>query len=109
MSVETGWFVIAVLLVLVIVVRERDHDRRITALITSEASERARTARAHTEQVDRLCQRLQAPEQAVIEHAIGNVTEQPPAVGPDNDRDFWEAHMTKEQLAEALREAELHA
>lgn len=109
MSVETGWFVVTVLLVVVLVVRERDHDRRITAILASEASERARTARAHTEQVDRLCQRLQAPEQAVIEHSIGQVTEQPAAVTPDNDRDFWEAHMTKEQLAEALREAELHA
>lgn len=109
MSVETGWFVVTVLLVVVLVVRERDHDRRITAILASEASERARTARAHTEQVDRLCQRLQAPEQAVIEHSIANVTDQPQAVMPDNDAEFWEAHMTKEQLAEAVRNAELHA
>lgn len=109
MSVETGWLVVTVLLVVVLVVRERDHDRRIASLLASEASERARTARLHLEQTNTLLQRIQAPEHAVLEHAIGPVMEQPAAVTPDNDRDYWEAHMTKEQLAEALREAEMSA
>lgn len=53
--------------------------------------------------IDRLCQRIQAPAQAVFEHSTEQVRpgseEAPPAVHPDNDADFWEA---REALAERL-------
>lgn len=52
--------------------------------------------------VDRLCQRLQAPGAAVLEHdeavrARHPEEYAPPAVEPDDDNAYW---MTREKLAE---------
>jgi hypothetical protein len=51
---------------------------------------------------DRLCQRLQAPQAAILEHDEQVRTPQgaeyaPPAVPPDDDEAFW---MSRERLAE---------
>lgn len=57
--------------------------------------------------IENLCQRLQAPEHAIIEHQIANVPPSPPAVGFDDDEGFHEAQgLTKEKLAEMVAEAE---
>ena len=59
--------------------------------------------------IDDLCQRVQAPDLAVIDHQAkqGGIVN-PPAVGFDNDEDYWKAaEMTKEQLADELMQAEL--
>ena len=47
--------------------------------------------------VDRLCQRVQAPEIAVMQHDQGGEQWAPPAVGFDDDEGFA---LSKEQLAE---------
>lgn len=61
---------------------------------------------------DRLCQRVQAPEQAVLEHQLQDLPVSPPAVTPDDDDAYWEAMrgttLDKESLAEQLMEAELN-
>jgi hypothetical protein len=63
----------------------------------------------HAAQVDRLCQRLQAPAAAVLEHdeaARARRTEEyaPPAVEPDDDEAFW---MSRDKLAEYAMKAEV--
>jgi len=57
--------------------------------------------------VDRLCQRVQAPDLAVTEHAFKDTPPSPRAVPFDDDEAFYEAQLTKEQLAHAAYEAEL--
>lgn len=63
--------------------------------------------------VDRLCQRLQAPEQAIVDHQIQQVDlPTPPAVQPDDDQGYWEAMerintMSKGDLAEHAMSAEI--
>lgn len=57
---------------------------------------------------DRLCQRLQAPQAAVLEHdelvrAPRSDEYAPPAVAPDDDEGYWES---REKLAELLMEQE---
>lgn len=58
--------------------------------------------------VDRLCQRLQAPSAAVLEHDE-QVRERhpfeyaPPAIEPEDDEAYW---MSRDRLAEAVMEAE---
>ena len=58
--------------------------------------------------VDRLCQRVQAPSAAVLEHDE-QVRERrsfeyaPPAVEPEDDEAYW---MSRDRLAEAVMEAE---
>lgn len=50
---------------------------------------------------DRLCQRIQAPELAVLEHQQAGPALTPPAVGFDDDEAFHAAHgLTTEQLAD---------
>jgi ABC-type transport system involved in cytochrome bd biosynthesis fused ATPase/permease subunit len=50
-----------------------------------------RKDRRHDAQVDRLLQRIQAPEIAVATAAQQIPTADPPAVHPDLDEDYWEA------------------
>jgi len=51
---------------------------------------------------DRMAQRIQAPQQAVYEHAAVQLPPDPPAVGFDDDAGYWEARLSKDELAEAL-------
>lgn len=55
--------------------------------------------------IDRLCQRVQAPEQAVVEHAMAQpLPPMPQVIEMDDDDAHWEA---KEQMAEREMMAEL--
>jgi hypothetical protein len=61
--------------------------------------------------VDRLCQRIQAPSQAVFEHTAAHPPpptheQAPSAVDPNDDEDFWES---REELAERLMTEERDA
>lgn len=103
-------------LVAVLVMRERDHDNRLGEERDLASAERSVTAvewaherQEHTALVERLLQRVQAPEQAVMEHAMAQPLPSPPAVIPDDDGDFWESRMSKEELAEALMQQERQA
>ena len=85
-----------VALVALLLVRRRQRDPDIRQLIAL---------------VDRLCQRVQAPQTAVLEHREREApapTAQyaPPAVEPDDDEGYWEA---KERLAEQMMRAEVAA
>lgn len=56
---------------------------------------------------DRLCQRLQAPQAAVLEYhqsQVPSAEEAPRAVHPDSDDDYWEA---RETLADRLMAEEM--
>jgi hypothetical protein len=58
---------------------------------------------------DRLCQRLQAPAAAVLEHdevvrARRDEEYAPPAIEPDDDDSYWES---RDRLAETLMKAEV--
>lgn len=60
--------------------------------------------------VENLCQRIQAPEQAVVDHVLQVQPMSPPAVPMDDDDAFWKAQeLPKEQLAEVEMQAELEA
>lgn len=66
--------------------------------------------------VDRLCQRVQAPEHAIVEHAQAQpLPPMPAAVLPDDDEGWHQAHalsaqlLSKEDLAEQAFEQELSA
>jgi hypothetical protein len=77
----------------------------LLALVAYQVLERRREREYHGRQVDRLLQRIQAPEIAIAEHAQDAVGEfAPPAVAMDDDGAHWEA---KEQLADRLRAHEL--
>jgi hypothetical protein len=52
--------------------------------------------------VDRLCQRIQAPEAAVMQHAAQGPLYAPQHVPLDNDEEY---HQSKEELADLLAEA----
>ena len=117
------------LIVGLIWLRERSHDRELEAirvLVDQHAVERAehlsvladlttqtgdRDPHPDLTQmvgiVDRLCQRIQAPDQAVIDHSIVQpLPEMPQPALPDDDAAFWKAQgfapaASKEELAEA--------
>lgn len=59
--------------------------------------------RAHAEQIASLCQRLQAPEVAVMTHQLAEMPPSPPAVPFDDDAAWHKVQgATREQLAAAL-------
>lgn len=92
-------------LVYVLFARERDHQNQLGDLLDLDRIERAE----HTRVVERLCQRIQAPEQAVVDHSVTQhvTAPQPQAVNPADDSSYWAAHMTKEQLAQYAAELEM--
>lgn len=96
---------IAVALLITHFLDRREHTRQVDTLITNQAD----TTQAFIHQIDRLCQRLQAPEQAVIEHAVHAFTETPPEpVAMDDDTAHWEAKgVDKNELADLVMAAEL--
>lgn len=92
---------------------QRRHDERVDRLIAAHADQIAKLTASRDpdlEQlvslVDRLCQRVQAPAQAVAEHAIstGPQWTPPQPIQPDDDAAF---HETKEELADRLAAIEL--
>lgn len=94
---------------------EREHGAQVLADFVLQArQEREALVRrdvtpdltALIDLVDRLCQRVQAPERAINEHTQGVVVpESPPAVDMFDDEEYWEP---KENLAEREYEAELN-
>lgn len=59
---------------------------------------------AHREEVAGLCQRIQAPQVAVAQHAAIGVVD-PPAVNPHDDEDYWAARdEALQRIAELERE-----
>lgn len=75
------------------------------ALIVLLVLERRLEREAHTAQLDRLLQRIQAPEYAIAEHAQqATPLWAPPAVAMDDDASHWEA---KEDLAQRLSDLEM--
>ncbi len=103
---------LALVLVVVLVIRgamqlvtaERANAADASAhAVTCMAAERADWA---TERAD-LLQRIQAPEHAVMQHALTQPLPPSPASVPvDDDDAFWEAQMTKDQLAQFEAERE---
>ena len=60
--------------------------------------------------IDRLCQRVQAPNAAVLEHdenvrALRDEEYAPPAVAPDDDDAYW---LSRDKLAEMAMAQELN-
>lgn len=91
--------------------RSMHHDQRIDRLLVLHQQERAQTTpdlAALITLVENLCQRVQAPEQAVIDHSTQtDVAPGPAAVNPELDQSYWDAHgPTKEELADAEFERE---
>jgi hypothetical protein len=78
-------------------------------LIAYLVFEYRRMGRDHIAQVDRLCQRLQAPGAAVLEHDEA-VRERPPedyappGLEPDDDAGYW---ASREKLAEFAMNEEM--
>ena len=73
--------------------------------------EHRRTERDHIAQVDRLCQRLQAPGAAVLEHdeAVRQRPPEdyaPPGLEPEDDDGYW---ASRDKLAEYAMNEELAA
>ena len=77
-----------------------DEQRKQPKLIADIVRCSSPDLREMVELVDRLCQRIQAPEVAVAEHAGRQFsTDVPMHVPMDNDAEFW---LAKEELAERL-------
>ena len=92
---------------LILVLAYLAHDRHQTARILATATPDLEALIAAN---DRLCQRLQAPDVAVAQHAAESVPSgwAPPAVGHDDDEAFMESRLSKDELAvhyARLREA----
>jgi hypothetical protein len=80
-----------------------DHQEHITSLLAQKNPDLEQMISL----VEELCQRIQAPEQAVIDHSFdGQQIQMPSVVAMDDDEAF---HETKEQLAERLAMAEVGA
>lgn len=82
----------------------------LVALLVYERYQEQRRARDLIALVDRLCQRVQAPHAAVLEHdqqvRVARDDEYaPPAVEPEDDQGYW---ASRDKLAEMLMEQELH-
>jgi hypothetical protein len=79
------------------------------ALVGYLVLERRQASRDFIALVDRLCQRLQAPGAAVLEHDETVRTRRPPeyappALEPEDDEGYW---MSREKLAELAMQAEV--
>lgn len=77
---------------------------------TASAAGREQATASLIALVNDLCQRVQAPEQAVLEHTARVVPADhvPQAVNPEDDRSYWQAQgLTTEQLAELAFAEEL--
>lgn len=89
-----GLCALLIVLAFQLVTQEREHAAQER---THMAAERRTWA---VERAD-LLQRIQAPEQAIVQHALSApVPPSPPSILADDDEDHWEAQLTKEQLAE---------
>jgi hypothetical protein len=78
------------------------------ALIGLLVVERRKANAAQIALIDRLCQRLQAPGAAILEHDEAvrgqrSAEYAPPALDPEDDDAFW---MSREKLADAMMESE---
>lgn len=109
--------------------QQAQHAKTIIELLNAQDQDRARDREAHQIEraawladrnqpnpditqliglTERLCQRLQAPTQAVIEHAQAQpLPPMPPTVNPAIDDSYWAAMQPKEQLADELMEHEV--
>jgi hypothetical protein len=79
--------------------------RHALEFIESVAKSGSPDLRELVECIDRLCQRVQAPEVAVAQHAaMLPVADPPQAVSMFDDEDHWAASagLTKEELADAV-------
>jgi hypothetical protein len=83
----------------VVVLWAREH-RHALEVIESVAKSGSPDLRELVELIDRLCQRVQAPEYAVAQHAQQAMAQDvPQAVSMFDDEEHW---ASKEELAEAL-------
>lgn len=86
------------------------HTEQVNHLISLHTSERANThpdLEALIRLVENLCQRIQAPEQAVIDHSIASPEgPQPQFIGGDDDDAYWAHQESKEELAERIEAEE---
>lgn len=114
----------AVLLVAYLIVDGIRKDRRITDLEASYRLERAATDAAHRgqvaelvaviaterdarrEEVADLCQRLQAPELAIVRHDVERATDEPAGAAPLADEDFFREHQETAEHIARLEELE---
>lgn len=81
-------------------------DRRLSDLDASFRLERASADAAHRREVQDLCQRIQAPELAVIRHEVDQAAEAPQP--PTDDETYWaQAEEHREMIArlEAIENA----
>jgi len=83
------------------------YERRFDRLVAATQTEHPDMSML-IDLVDRLCQRVQAPQAAIIEHSAGVMPGYAPAsVSTESDEDYWRAQLSKEELAERMMAAEL--
>lgn len=109
-----GLLILLAVLLLAFLHQNRKHDQQIDTLLRLGQRERATpdpNVAALIALTENLCQRLQAPQQAVIDHTIQQAVTPdmvPPAIPPDDDTAFWDAQpFSKEALADILAHAEV--
>lgn len=95
---------------ILLILEQRRHDKHLHTLVNrlhhTISTERA----AYLEHIENLYQRIQAPAEAVTEHAIRAAPPAPPAlVGFDDDDAFWAAGESKDALADRALHEELEA
>jgi len=88
---------------------DRDRMQFVAALTTASATPSAEIG-ALIDLTDRLCQRIQAPTAAVVEHHDKATGPSLPAVNPELDESYWQAQeISKETLAEMAMQQEQRA
>lgn len=100
------WLLAASLAALVglLVSSEWRHAETTRVLVEAVRGERA----DYIALVDRLCQRVQSPTQAVIEHSIQTVPPVDPPAATVTDEQWWMANgVPKERLADMVDQIEL--
>jgi hypothetical protein len=110
--VTLGLLILAGGLLVAFIWQARRHEQRIDSLLRAQQRDRATPnpdTAALTATVENLCQRIQAPQQAVIDHALAQpVGPQPTVPLPDDDNAFWVGQETREELADRLLAAEVN-
>lgn len=109
-----GLLLLLALFLVAFVLQANRHEQRIDTLLRLGQRDRA-TPNPDTAALialtENLCQRIQAPQQAVIDHTVQQTVTPdmvPPAVPPDDDKAFWDNRpLSKEALAEILMAEEV--
>jgi 3-methyladenine DNA glycosylase AlkC len=75
------------------------------ALVAFVLWDRGHERREHMRQVADLCQRIQAPQSAVVMHEQAMLPPSPAAISPDDDEAWHDRGLTRDQMVAQMQAA----